>query len=140
MTKRSHNQQCPECGTANSLMPFANETRTIRAKGGASVDVPDLSGFRCRECGEEVLDEASAQAFATAGDALVRKAREDAAAQIKRVRLKLGLTQHAAAELTGGGHNAFSRYERGQTAPVPAVVNLFRLLDNHPELLRELRD
>ncbi len=40
--------------------------------------------------------------------------------------------------LTGGGHNAFSRYERGEAAPLPAVVNLFRLLDKHPELLKDL--
>jgi hypothetical protein len=36
------------------------------------------------------------------------------------------------ARLTGGGHNAFSRYERGEAAPLPAVINLFRLLDKHP--------
>src|SRR5260370_26833630 len=29
--------------------------------------------------------------------------------------------------MIGGGHNAFSRYERGEAAPLPAVVNLFRL-------------
>lgn len=57
------------------------------------------------------------------------------AAHLRRVRIKLGLTQRAAAELTGGGHNAFSRYENGQAA----VVNLFTLLDHHPELLHELR-
>jgi HTH-type transcriptional regulator / antitoxin MqsA len=43
-----------------------------------------------------------------------------------------------AARLTGGGHNAFSRYERGEAVPLPAVVNLFRLLDKHPELLKDL--
>jgi HTH-type transcriptional regulator/antitoxin MqsA len=43
-----------------------------------------------------------------------------------------------AAELAGGGHNAFSRYERGESMPLPAVVNLFRLLDRHPDLLKEL--
>lgn len=43
------------------------------------------------------------------------------------------------AELTGGGHNAFSRYENRQAAPVAAVVNLFTLLDHHPELVHELR-
>jgi len=43
-----------------------------------------------------------------------------------------------AACLTGGGHNAFSRYERGEAIPLPAVVNLFKLLDKHPELLKEL--
>ena len=42
-----------------------------------------------------------------------------------------GLSQVAAARLTGGGHNAFSRYERGEATPMPAVINLFRLLDKH---------
>lgn len=37
-------------------------------------------------------------------------------------------------------HNTFSRYERGEATPLPAVVNLFRLLDKHPELLSELKD
>ncbi len=46
--------------------------------------------------------------------------------------------RHAAARLTGGGHNAFSRYERGEAAPLPAVVNLFRPLDKHPEMLKDL--
>jgi len=49
-----------------------------------------------------------------------------------------GFGQHEAAALTGGGHNAFSRYERGEAEPVVAVVNLFRLLDKQPELLKEL--
>jgi len=43
-----------------------------------------------------------------------------------------------AARLTGGGHNAFSRTERGEVTPLPTVVNLFRLLDKHPELLKDL--
>ncbi|MDP2367495.1 type II toxin-antitoxin system MqsA family antitoxin [Rhodoferax sp.] len=42
------------------------------------------------------------------------------------------------AQIAGGGKNAFSRYERGQARPMAAVVNLFRLLDRHPELLGEL--
>ena len=48
-------------------------------------------------------------------------------------------TMQEAARLTGGGHNAFSRYERGEASPLPAVVNLFRLLDKHPSLLRDVR-
>ena len=58
--------------------------------------------------------------------------------EIRRIRRKLGLSQVAAARLTGGGHNAFSRYERGEATPLPAVINLFRLLDKHPELLKHL--
>jgi HTH-type transcriptional regulator/antitoxin MqsA len=57
---------------------------------------------------------------------------------LRRIWRKLGLSQVAAARLTGGGRNAFSRYERGETVPLPAVVNLFRLLDKHPELLDDL--
>ena len=62
------------------------------------------------------------------------------AAELARIRKKLKLTQHEAAQLTGGGHNAFSRSERGETKPVQAVLNLFRLLDIHPELLKELKN
>lgn len=50
---------------------------------------------------------------------------------------KRGLSQVAAARLTGGRHNAFSRYERGEGVPLPVVMNLFRLLDKHQELLKE---
>ena len=44
----------------------------------------------------------------------------------------------SAAKLTGGGHNAFSRYERGEVMPMPSVLNLLKLLDRHPVLLAEL--
>jgi HTH-type transcriptional regulator/antitoxin MqsA len=66
------------------------------------------------------------------------QARAAERSEIRRIRRKLGLSQAMAAKLTGGGHNAFSRYERGEALPLPAVVNLFRLLDQHPELLKEL--
>jgi HTH-type transcriptional regulator/antitoxin MqsA len=60
-------------------------------------------------------------------------------AELTRIRKKLRLTQAKAAVLAGGGKNAFSRYEKGKVKPVAAVINLFRLLDRHPELLEELR-
>ncbi len=62
----------------------------------------------------------------------------DDAAELARIRKKLKLTQLEAARLAGGGKNAFSRYERGQAKPVAAVLNLFRLLDKHPDLIKEL--
>jgi len=55
---------------------------------------------------------------------------------LQRKRLKL--TQAQASIITGGGHNAFSRYETGVAQPLPAIVNLFKLLDKHPEMLKEL--
>ncbi len=58
---------------------------------------------------------------------------------IAKVRRKLDLDQREAAELFGGGVNAFSRYENGKTKPPLALVKLFRLLDRHPDLLDEVR-
>jgi HTH-type transcriptional regulator/antitoxin MqsA len=45
-----------------------------------------------------------------------------------------------AARLTGGGHNAFSRYESDEATPITAVVNLLKLLDRQPERLKVLID
>ena len=58
---------------------------------------------------------------------------------ITTVRKKLDLDQREAAEIFGGGVNAFSRYENGKTKPPLALVKLLKLLDHHPELLNEVR-
>lgn len=44
------------------------------------------------------------------------------AAELARIRKKLKLSQRRAAEIAGGGVNAFSRYENGKAKPVAAVV------------------
>jgi HTH-type transcriptional regulator/antitoxin MqsA len=102
--------------------------------------VTNIAGLFCDHCEEIEFDEAtdSAQRFAAAGDQLVLKNRASAAAALKEQRKRLKLTQEQASRLTGGGHNAFSRYETGVATPLPAVVNLFSLLDKHPEMLSEL--
>jgi HTH-type transcriptional regulator/antitoxin MqsA len=127
---------CADCGHAPTAR-FENETFHIFQKP-LSVDVKGLAGWRCPSCGEVVFDAKSARKYAAAGDALVMQSRKMERAEIRRIRRKLGLSQATAAKLTGGGHNAFSRYERGEAAPLPAVVNLFRLLDRHPDLLKEI--
>ncbi len=58
---------------------------------------------------------------------------------IASVRKKLALDQREAAEIFGGGGNAFSRYENGKTRPPLALVKLLKLLDRHPDLLSEVR-
>jgi len=58
---------------------------------------------------------------------------------IAHVRKKLRLDQREAAELFGGGVNAFSRYENGKTKPPLALVKLLQLLERHPDLLAEIR-
>ncbi len=58
---------------------------------------------------------------------------------IASVRKKLDLDQREAAEIFGGGVNAFSRYENGKTKPPLALVKLLKVLDRHPDLLAEVR-
>ena len=59
---------------------------------------------------------------------------------IVSVRKKLALDQREAAEIFGGGVNAFSRYENGKTKPSLALVKLPKVLDWHPDLLDEVRE
>ena len=127
--------RCAECGS--TTQPFEHETFTV-AYDGAVSQVADLSGWRCGSCGEVAFEPDSAARYAAAGDALIVQARARQAKDLTRIRTRLGLTQEGAALLTGGGHNAFSRYERGEVPPMPAVLNLFKLLDRHPDLLAEL--
>ncbi len=54
---------------------------------------------------------------------------------IARVRKQPALDQCEAAEIFGGGINAVSRYENGNTKPTVSLVKLLKVLDRHPELL-----
>jgi HTH-type transcriptional regulator / antitoxin MqsA len=130
-------RKCQSCTTRKGMTRFENKTFTIE-HAGMTATVEGLSGWHCGACGEVEFDAESARRYAAAGDDLVLRGRAWQSQEIRRIRKKLGLSQVAAARLTGGGHNAFSRYERGETAPLPAVINLFRLLDKHPDLLKDL--
>lgn len=130
-------RKCIQCGSRKGMRRFKDEAFGVEYRG-ARIEVAGLSGWRCDACGEVEFDAESARRYAAAGDELVLRGRARQSEEIRRIRRKLGLSQVAAARLTGGGHNAFSRYERGEAVPLPAVVNLFRLLDRHPELLKDL--
>jgi HTH-type transcriptional regulator/antitoxin MqsA len=127
-------RQCMSCGFKGMVhetrdLPFVyrGETRTVSA----------VRGWYCPECGDGEPDDAAA--YAQAIDKLAAEVDAWIASDLARIRKRLKLTQQQAARITGGGANAFSRYERGQAKPLAAVVNLFRLLDRHPELLDEVR-
>ena len=130
-------RRCVNCETRKGMTRFEGETFTID-HAGTTATVKALSGWRYGACGEVEFDANSARRYAAAGDELVLRERARQSKEIRRIRRKLGLSQVAAERLTGGGHNAFSRYERGEVAPLPAVINLLRLLDKHPELLKDL--
>lgn len=130
-------RQCRSCG--HHGMVSNEDYQETLSFDGESVTLTGLKGWFCPNCGEGELDQESSNQYAVAHDDLIHRARAKQRKDIRRIRRKLRLTQADAAKITGGGRNAFSRYERGEASPMPAVMNLLRLLDNHPELLRELR-
>ena len=130
-------RECLNCGSPE----MARGSRNVRiALGGLAATVRTVDGWHCPACGEIEFAAGEGERYAEALTALRKCVQERDATLLARVRKKLKLTQQKAARLTGGGKNAFSRYERGQAKPMPAVVNLFRLLGRHPDLLAELQD
>jgi HTH-type transcriptional regulator/antitoxin MqsA len=134
-TRHDPRKLCPVCGAGQ----LVREVRTACYEYRGEVCEYEQSGDWCTSCGEAVLT--GEEMAATEGVLIdfMRRVEEKQAGELMRIRKKLKLTQKQAAALTGGGHNAFSRYERGEVRPLPAVMHLFRLLDRHPELLEELK-
>ncbi|MDI6748153.1 MAG: type II toxin-antitoxin system MqsA family antitoxin [Rhodocyclaceae bacterium] len=130
--------KCPVCGAAE----LVRDTRDMPyIYKGESTVVPALTGDYCPACAEVVLDMEEAERFGQQ----IREFNKQVNAAIvdpqfiAGVRKKLKLDQREAAELFGGGVNAFSRYENGKTKPPLALVKLLKVLDRHPELLSEVR-
>lgn len=124
---------CVNCGCGE--MVYETRDLTFTYKHVATL-VPAMAGWFCPQCGEAYLDDGAryAQACADHVDAVKKTLGQ----RIKAIRKRLGLTQVAAADLFGGGVNAFSEYERGKTQPHPSTVLLLGLLDRHPDLLAEV--
>jgi HTH-type transcriptional regulator/antitoxin MqsA len=90
-------------------------------------------------CGEiEFVDQDGSERHMAALKAVWEEARAVESVPLRAIRKKLGLKQAEAGRLFGGGVNAFSEYERGKTQPHKSTVLLLKLLDRHPELLKEL--
>ena len=65
--------------------------------------------------------------------------RPETGANIRRIRIRLGLSQHEAGALLKVGSDAFDRYERGLAEPGGPAGQLLKLLVLRPELLADLR-
>ena len=130
-------RQCSSCGTSDMVYGRRDFTRDFE---GVAVTVPDVEGWFCTVCREmEFETPDSARSFFERVTAAQQQERLRQAAELRAIRKRLKLTQRQAAELFGGGVNAFSEYERGATRPARSTVILLQLLDHHPELLQELR-
>ncbi len=108
---------------------------------GESTLIPAVTGDFCPACDESILNAVESRRtmnFMLDFNKQVNASIVDPGF-IASVRKKLALDQREAAELFGGGVNAFSRYENGKTKPPLALVKLLKILDRHPDLLNEVR-
>jgi HTH-type transcriptional regulator / antitoxin MqsA len=127
--------KCPLCGEGELKRELRAVPYTYR---GTTVEV-EQPGDWCSACGEGALSVEDMAATAKAcHDMIATKEGLLTCDEIRRIRTKLGLSQADAAELFGGGVNAFSRYERGVTMQPRALDQLLRLLDRHPNQVEEL--
>lgn len=130
--------KCAICGEAELVRETRDSGYTYK---GESTVIPHVSGDLCPACGEFVLDageSARVSALMLEFNKQVNASIVDPAF-IAGVRKKLALDQREAAEIFGGGVNAFSRYENGKTKPPLALVKLLKVLDRHPDLLSEIK-
>ena len=131
--------KCPSCAAAK----LVRDTRDLPyVYKGESTVVRQVTGDFCPACGESVLDAAESRRSMQLMLAFSKQVNASFVdpAFIVGVRKKLDLDQREAAEIFGGGINAFSRYENGKTKPPVALVKLLKVLDRHPELLAEVRE
>ena len=129
---------CPSCGAATMVHDTRDLPYTYK---GETTTLPAVTGDFCTACDESILDAAQSRRSMQMMLAFTKQVNAAIVdpAFITSVRKKLELDQREAAELFGGGVNAFSRYETGKTKPPLALVKLLKVLDRHPDLLAEVR-
>ena len=132
------NMKCPVCGAAELIHDTRDLPYTYK---GETTLIASVTGDYCPACAESVLDAAESDRVMREMRAFSRQINAAIVdpAFIASVRKKLALDQREAAEIFGGGANAFSRYENGKTRPPLALVKLLKMLDRHPDLLDEIR-
>jgi len=129
-------KKCPVCEKGPLERTKIKKTYTYK---GQSIDILQAGEWCNNGCHEGILT--SADIKVTEKILHDFRAKTDGfllSDEVRRIRKKLGITQHEAAAICGGGPNAFGRYERGEALQMRATDNLLRLLDKHPELLDEL--
>ena len=130
--------KCPVCGVAELIHDTRDLPYTYK---GETTMIPAVTADFCPACDESITDMLETERVMREMQAFNKQVNAAIVdpAFIVNVRKKLDLGQREAAEIFGGGINAFSRYENGKTKPPLALVKLFKLLDRHPDLLNEVK-
>lgn len=130
--------KCPTCGGAQLI----HDTRDVSyIYKGVATTISAVTADFCPACDEYVTDVAETDRVMREMSAFNKQVNAAIVDPdyIASVRKKLALDQREAAEIFGGGVNAFSRYENGKTKPPLALVKLLKVLERHPDLLEEVK-
>ena len=133
--------KCPTCGTGKLVQAVRDFPYAYKGKKTA---IKAVKGRFCgnRKCRDVVMD--MGESVRTSKEMLEFNKKVNAGLTpidlLTRVREQFNLTQQQAAKVFGGGANAFSRYESGNTRPPVALVKLFKVLNRHPELFKEIAE
>ena len=99
-----------------------------------TVQVAGLEFSQCNHCGADpVLAEQAKRNQVRFSDAKRAVDGLLSSSDIRKARRYLGLTQHAASAVFGGGLNAFSKYERGEVIQSTAMDKLIRVSCRYSE-------
>jgi len=130
--------KCPVCGAAELIQDTRDLPYTYK---GESTMIASVTGDFCPACAESILGAAESDRVMREMHTFNKQVNASIVDPgfIASVRKKLSLDQREAAEIFGGGVNAFSRYENGKTKPPLALVKLLKVLDRHPDLLSEVK-
>ena len=128
---------CPVCDMGRLTFHRGSETFTYKNQ---PLVVDDLEYCLCDACGADpVLADQIRRNQSKITDAKRRMDGMLTGDEICAVRKRLGLSQKEAAELFGGGANAFSKYECGDVMQSVSMERLLRLAYLYPKLLDDLR-
>lgn len=130
------NISCPACETGQLKENTCAEE--FEYKGNAFI-VPNYLYSICNECNSELVLPRQAKI----NNSIVKAKHRSldgllSGDEVKVIRKKYNLTQGAAADIFGGGTNAFSKYEKGVVIQSRAMDKLLRVTDNIPGVFEAL--
>ncbi len=124
---------CPVCWKGK--LTASTFTGKFKPRDGSKpFQVKGLECCLCDSCGcDPVLTDQIIRNELKIADAKRKRIGLLTSTEIKDIRKKLKLTQKRAAEIFGGGPNAFSKYERGYAIQSEAMDKLIRVVANLPD-------